>query len=159
MDRITARALFSIARRQIIHAKHHPQTKHLYSDSYAYALANGVCPYLDIDTGFAEGQELLEADPFTEAYEVPRHTVQQVVELVDQHWRSQTPLTFYGLEDRYCQAWDGRHTRLDLICILRYLYLRDFFDDAFWTRIKSDCPAEAQHIDDDFKIDELDRGL
>lgn len=156
MDRNIARALLGILKHQVVQAKHLPDTRHLYSDSYAYAVSYGVYPFGDVDVGFAETrEELIEADPPYEGFEVGRDLVKEIAELLDEHYRSQQRLTFYNIEDRYRNNWRGRSMRYDLIRILRYLYLKAYFDDDFWAVIRSDCPAEAHGIDEEFRLDEL----
>lgn len=134
-------ALFAQQRMQVMHlGKHYDE----FSDAYLHAWESGVYPLMsDSDGSIPRRPHELYARYFI----TPKEKVEFLLKRLDDAWRKQEGLTFYGLEDELggrsfsSQGWD----RCDLINICRYLYLDGCYDKAFWAALVENgkCPCEA----------------
>ena len=63
-------------------------------------------------------------------------------------------ISVYALENHYSRTWEGS-MRVNLINICRYLYLSNYFNKPFWKKFLQDSPSEANSLDKDFDVSEL----
>lgn len=117
------------------------QNKSLYSESFIYAITHNTYPL------FNESEEI---KMYNEYFTVTKEKISLVTKYLDEKWRTNNKEvypTFYQLEDEF----ESFHIdRSDLIYIIRYCVLDRRFDNELWKKIKSDCPCEADFIDDEF---------
>ena len=152
---ILLHALAEIRNQQIIQTKFNHETKSIYSDAYVYAIARSIYPYEDEQLGFEKDKnKILLYYPFYETYRVSYEQVKDVAELLDNKWLAKENITFYALENHYSRTWEGS-TRVNLMNICRYLYLSNYFDKPFWKKFLQDSPSEANSLDKDFDVSEL----
>lgn len=159
LSSVLLHALAQIRRQQIVEAKLNLHVRDIYPDSYAYAVANSVCPFQHEDAGLLEHHNRLDEQfPFRSTYAVTYEQIVELATLLDTHWRQGTTITFYAVEDHYRSAgrrWTGPSLRMDLIHCCRYMYLCRLFDENFWTQFVSNAPVEANDLNRAFDPEEL----
>lgn len=84
-----------------------------------------------------------------------RDFLNEVIAYVDSRWMAKeyTELQFNLIENKF-----GGHkaNRLEIADVLRYAYLHHRFDVQFYASVKHRCPAEAQDVDKDLELSELE---
>lgn len=133
------KALFYHFKRQILSL--YLQDKSLYSESFIYAITHNTYPL------FSDTDEIKMYNQF---FTVTNEQITLVTKYLDEKWRTnniEVYPTFYQLEDEFAKY---KIDRSGLIYIIRYCVLDKRFDDELWKKIKSDCPCEADYIDDKF---------
>jgi|TergutMp193P3_1026864.scaffolds.fasta_scaffold23491_4 hypothetical protein len=140
--------LFNLQKFQILQTKHNPQTKDVVSDAYAYAWSVGLYPFFD---NYDYSTDLKEY------FSISEDKISTVINYLDSEWLKKNYYTFYQLEDHFDVSGYGQCSRYDLICILRYTYLHNKFDDTLWDTLvrRGDNPCEAEGIIDQFELSEL----
>jgi len=134
------KALFSIQKFLILSTKLNPNTMKYISDSYAYAWSVGIYPI------FNNGEWHVSVKDY---FDIPEEKTIKVMKYLDEEWLKDTCYSFYEIENYFTDYRRGTDIdRWDLICILRYIYLCDKFDDNFWSCLlrNGGGPAEANGI-------------
>ena len=122
----------------------------LFSDSHAFAVMHRLAPI------FHENilREVHGEDPFEDVYAVKADFITEVLKYVDERWLEKDfeALEFYNLETKF----GGYKTnRIELIHSLEYMRIDGRFDDAFWSAVEANAPAEANSIDSAFSPDKV----
>ncbi|CAM3511019.1 hypothetical protein [Parendozoicomonas haliclonae] len=117
---------------------------------YAYAWSEGVYPLFD------EGLDWHK--PYGEFFDVTEEMMDELSKLLDDHWMSNKPITFYELEDHYKVRQGTTHwDRPRLIHACRYMFLCSSFSEAFWATLceNGKCPSEAHSIPREFSSEDI----
>ncbi len=158
-SKVMLRALGEIRRLAIINAASQPQRTHIYPRPHVYAIIHRIYPILDENRGvLTDRDDILNALPFTEAYDVGYEFVKEIYDLLDSIWVNRQEITFYQLENPYRFGEKNMGTanlRKDLIAIARYFFLHGAFDNGFWNNFMSNSPQEASVITDPWTEEEL----
>lgn len=149
-SRTIMQALADLRMRQILHTKFHPETKDLYPDAYAYAVAHSLYPLFHEQIGSTDSPAtILEINPFYATYRVDRDQVARIHAVLDTRAAAEQGVTFRELEAEFelgLGPWRDASLRVVLINACRYFYLHGLWEDAFWERLAADAPPEARGI-------------
>jgi hypothetical protein len=142
------KVLFNIQKLEILKTKLNPQTNDFISDAYAYAWSVGVYPFFDNHDYSADLKEY---------FTIAEDKISELLKYLDSEWLKKNYYTFYQLEDHFDVRGSGQYSRCDLICILRYTYLHNKFDETFWDTLvrRGDSPCEAESIINPFDPSDL----
>lgn len=149
--RTILQALADVRMRQILHTKFHPDTRDLYPDAYAYAIAHSVYPLFheQIDP-MDSPATILEINPFYATYRVDIDQVETIHQRLGERAEGQGGITFRELEEGFgpegLGPWRDASLRVVLLNVCRYFYLHGLWEDSFWERFVSDGPPEAQAV-------------
>ena len=145
-----SKTIFNLQRFMILQMKINPATADRIPDDYVFAWYKKIYP-------FFETSELHE--DLKDYFEISEPQVDYVTKYLDDEWLAKRRYTFYELEDHF----GSRHkpengiTRGVLINILRYIWLRDGFDQEFWNTLLTPMkhPSEATFVVSPFSVDEI----
>jgi hypothetical protein len=139
-------AHFSIQRYLILSTKLNPQITDQISDAYAYAWYSGVYPIFD---------NSLWHEPVKDFFELSEERCLRVVTFLDEEDLKKVYHTFYDIL-RCIKATekDWNVNNMDLVRILRYVFLSKRFNDVFWAKVLEPCehPVEAACINKNFDL-------
>jgi hypothetical protein len=150
------KVLFNLQRFQILQTKLNPQTTDLISDSYAYAWEAKMYPSLD---GSGTHLDLKDLD-LKEYFSITEEQFDLVGNRADSEWLQKRYYSFYQYEEFFGvnrpSATNGL-SRVALICIFRYSFLRRGFDQPFWDKLLEpmEHPTEASIITAPFELEDL----
>ena len=138
-------ALFSILKFLMLSTKLNPQTTDQISPAYAYAWSTGVYPVLST---------VSLHEPVEDFFDVSKEKCKRVVEYLTAEELEHRCHSFYALE-RHFEPWGIN--RLNLICILRYLFLSGRLHDDFLSKLlgPNESPTEASMINKPFDLTSL----
>jgi len=139
LNETVLKALYYQFKRQVLSL--YFQKQDLYADSFVYAITHDIYPL------FSNSNEI---NLYDSIFDVSKEKISTVTHFLDEKWRTGVKdnyPTFYNLEDHFESLGIDR---TDLIRIIRYCALDGRFDKDLWEKIKSDCPCEADFIDDEF---------
>jgi hypothetical protein len=143
------KAIFNLQRFQILQTKVNPQTSDTIPDFYAYAWYVRLCPVLE------EGEL---HDDLKDYFSITPKQVDIVTKWADDEWLAKRLYTFYQYEDHFLKSTPTEGLdRWNLICILRYSYLRKGFDKGFWDKLLEPMkyPTEAASITKPFDVNDI----
>ena len=147
----TISALYDLKRQGILLARLNPVTAGAIDDALAHAYNVRICP---VQHDRYTATEIV--DPFKGAYDVEYDFARAVLDFCDKEWLAGRTVTFRALERKFSDR--AGDTRMALVGILRYAFLRPSFDDKFFQGLQSDAPSEAHGIDATFRLDEISVG-
>jgi hypothetical protein len=128
-------ALFSILKFLMLSTKLNPQTTDQISPAYAYAWSNGVYPVLSA---------VSLHEPVKEFFDISEDKCQKVVDFLIQEADEKRYHGFYEIEDHFKSS---EINRLNLICILRYLFLLGRLSEGVLSNLlPGNHPTEAMQI-------------
>jgi hypothetical protein len=130
-------ALFQIMRFQVLAAALQSGSSQKLHDSYVFAWDACVYPLFNDAADFHK--------PFADQFAIPRADMDSLFKKLDALWAEKNVPTYNELEhDLRGTRWDRR----SLILGLRYMWLHDRFDDAFWKKImkRDEHPHEAREV-------------
>jgi hypothetical protein len=128
--------LFEVMRFNILVAAFNPATAPRLSDAYVFAWEKRVYP-------FSSGEDL-QHGAFGSSFHVDKTMIGELSTFLDEMWNAKTVPTFYDLESKY--RGNGGWDRMELVYSCTYMKLAGLFDDAFWTQLMKNHPAEASGI-------------
>ncbi|HKL85292.1 MAG TPA: hypothetical protein VJ861_03055 [Treponemataceae bacterium] len=144
------KTMFNMQRFMILELKVNPNTSDKIPDDYAFAWYKKMYP-------FFETNELHE--DLKEYFSITEEQVDYVSKYLDDEWLENRRYTFYELEEYFnCRHEpENEITRYVLITILRYIKLREGFDDLFWEKLLTPMkyPTEAGIIISEFSADDI----
>lgn len=132
-------ALFIQQRNQIISMR--LCNSGLFSDAYTYAWLKGLDPYLDDSDGTVVPKP---HENFSKQFLIKRKFARDVINYLDNGQRKD----FYTLEENF----GGSGSRIDLVSVCRYAYMKDMFEESLWDSLLNRAPSEANSLKD--KLDE-----
>lgn len=137
------KALYNQQRLQILSlGVHHKE----YSDSYLFAWYTGVYPlFEDTDGSVTE----MPHEVHSSCFRITKEKVDHLTKLLDDAWITKAVPTFYELERDLGVQYSGEWSRMELINICKYLYLKgDSWDEDFWSTLlkPQQYPSEARSI-------------
>lgn len=149
--RTLLQALADVRMRQILHTKFHPETRDLYPDAYAYAIAHSVYPLFHEQVDPMDSPAtILEINPFYATYRVDIDQVEAIHRRLAERADAGETTTFRELEQGFGSEgigpWRDASLRVVLINVCRYFYLQGRWNDAFWEALVSDGPPESEAI-------------
>lgn len=142
---MTSRALYEMARFQVLSAAMTEGPGDHLHDAYVFAWETGIYPYFDDVISLHK--------PFEAEFAVGSQQMRDLFTMLDEHWLARTVPTFWELEDRFnVRDGGGPWERGTLIYALRYARLSRRFDDAFFAALlkPQQHPTEASLIDGPF---------
>lgn len=141
------KTIFNLTRFQVLQTKLNPHLNRTLPDYYAHAWDVEMYPYLDSSP--------LHED-LKEYFTITEDQIDEIVKYAEREWRDQRLYTFYEYESHYGirgnTTMEGI-TRWSLICVFRYLYLHNTFDEHFWGKLlePTQYPIEAESILRDYE--------
>jgi hypothetical protein len=135
--------LFEIARLLVIR-----EAREADAEAVGFAWANRIFPSLHDDRVATE---------FENDFDVSAEQVDEVIKLLDDDDLATKALDFYGVEAVFTSS-PGNPAMLDrmqLINVMRYFFLDNRFDSAFWSRMTmpGSGPSESQSMNRPFNPD------
>lgn len=137
------KALYNQQRLQILSLGLHQKE---FTDSYLFAWYKGVYPLFE-DTDGSEAE--MPHEVHAESFRITKEKVDYLTKLLDDAWIAKSVPTFYELENDLGIRYSGEWSRMDLINICKYLYLKDdSWDKDFWETLlqPQEHPSEARSI-------------
>lgn len=135
MDNTTiAKAVYEAKREQLILAVKNPATTDFIDLAYAYAYLERLCPFWHVG----------EDDPFDTAYSIGREFCMEVLKFIDDFVvTGKEGPNFNEIESKFGGY---KVNRIELVRIIRYIYLCDRYEDSTFNSILRNAPAEAHSI-------------
>lgn len=141
MDITLLKAIYETKREQLILAVKNPALSGHVNLAYVYAHESRMAPYFHIQK---------DDDPFVGAYNISWDFVSEVIEYADKEWLAGNVYEFYEYEHQF-----GGDKRCELIAIFRYTFNSRKFDAAFFKKLVSNAPVEANDINQSLTPDDI----
>jgi hypothetical protein len=129
-------ALFQMMRFQVLAAANQSGSGPKLHDSYVFAWDACIYPLFNDAADFHK--------PFADQFNISRAQVEGLFKKLDALWAEKNVPTFNELEHSLRGEWN----RQNLILALRYMWLHDRFNAAFWKQVmkRDEFPHEAREI-------------